>query len=404
MSETPTEPVASGPDIWSVYSPSPDAPGRSSPHDEADTSRLAAPLPPPAGPPAPGGVGAAADDPSLDVSTTQRAAEKPAGGARRRSTRPELLGVLVVVALLVAVLGLVLAARNSDDGDSGIVSNTLQPDVATTVPATSPPPSPTNPVVDETAEASATAAPGSAANIPVAGSTTAEPPATEPPPAPASTVAENTAPATAAPTDPPQTAPPQTAPPQTAPPQTAPPQTAPPQTAPPQTAPPQTAPPQTAPPETTSQPVAAGANVLTDPLPSGVRSAEVDSSLQIAQSVSDALAAGDWATVRRLSPGLGSTTDAEFVDGYGGLDRATQLLVDAERSPGVDRLLLVTIANERAGAQTTLYCVEAIVSDGGGLRQTTASVLQRFPGTIGLQDVTQDAEIADSIRRQCFLQ
>ena len=131
--------------------------------------------------------------------------------------------------------------------------------------------------------------------------------------------------------------------------------------------------------------------------------ADVGRSLTLTQQFSDALAAGDWESARRLNPSLRALSDAEFEDGYGGLDRATQLLVDAQQTTGGDRLLLVTIANERAGARTTLYCVESTVSVDGAVRQTAASVLERYPGTIGVTEVTSDPEITDLIRRQCAL-
>ena len=168
-----------------------------------------------------------------------------------------------------------------------------------------------------------------------------------------------------------------------------------------------TTPPATEAPSVIPAPAAAtpttGANVLADPLPSGVSSADVGPSLTLTQQFSDALAAGDWESARRLNPSLRALSDAEFEDGYGGLDRATQLLVDAQRTPSGDRLLLVTIANERAGAQTTLYCVESTVSVDGAVRQTAASVLERYPGTIVVADVTSDPAITELIRQQCAL-
>ena len=130
-----------------------------------------------------------------------------------------------------------------------------------------------------------------------------------------------------------------------------------------------------------------GANVLEDPLPSGMRSAEFAPSLSAAQRLADALASGDWNTARSLDPGLGTVNDEELEDGYGSLDRATLLLVDARRQGDNDELLFVLVANERAGAQTTLYCAQSTVSSTGVVQPRSATVLQRSSGTNGLADV-----------------
>lgn len=296
-----------------------------------------------------------------------------------------MLGLLAGVALVIAVLALVLVAR-SDDGSSGIVSDLPESSAPTTVPTTSTttgpmgtvaaddPPDSIAPTLPTTTSATTLppepaltsamtlpppesgATPAPAAPITVADTVPASPP--PPPPAPVTAIA-TTSPATDAPPPIPAPAPPVTSP--------------------------------------------ADANVLAEPFPSGVSSADVGRSLTLTQQFSDALAAGDWESARRLNPSLRALSDAEFEDGYGGLDRATQLLVDAQQTSSGDRLLLVTIANERAGAQTTLYCVESTVSVDGAVRQTAASVLERYPGTIGVAEVTSDPAITDLIRRQCVL-
>jgi len=161
----------------------------------------------------------------------------------------------------------------------------------------------------------------------------------------------------------------------------------------------------TAPPTTAGTPsttVDPAVNVLADPLPSGVASAELASSRRAAQQFTDALAAGDWSSARRLSSNVRSASDGQLETGYGGLDRATLLLVDGRPEDGGDRLLFVSIANEHSGAQTTLYCVEAQVQ-GGDVRQVAAEVLDRSPGTLGVDDVKGDPGRTDLIRQRCLL-
>ena len=132
-----------------------------------------------------------------------------------------------------------------------------------------------------------------------------------------------------------------------------------------------------------------------------MRSAEFAPSLSAAQRLADALASGDWNTARSLDPGLGTVSDEELEDGYGSLDRATLLLVDARRQGDNDELLFVLVANERAGAQTTLYCAQSTVSSTGLVQPRSASVLQRSSGTNGLADVQANPTVVDLIRDQC---
>ena len=126
---TPTEPVAPSPDIWSAYS--------SEATEEAPRSPR--PLPPPAARTELRSVPAAptADDPPPPpplLATAGRPAVTPREPARPSRT-PQILGLLAGAALVVAVLGLVLATR-SDDGSSGIVSDSPASSAAT-LPATS---------------------------------------------------------------------------------------------------------------------------------------------------------------------------------------------------------------------------------------------------------------------------
>ena len=111
--------------------------------------------------------------------------------------------------------------------------------------------------------------------------------------------------------------------------------------------------------------------------------------------------------VRRLEhggnvdPGLGTVSDEELEDGYGSLDRATLLLVDARHQGDSDELLFVLVANERAGAQTTLYCAQSAVSSTGLVQPRSAIVLQRSSGTSRLADVQANPAVVDFIRDQC---
>jgi hypothetical protein len=142
-------------------------------------------------------------------------------------------------------------------------------------------------------------------------------------------------------------------------------------------------------------------NVVDDPLPSGMRSTEFAPSFSAAQRHADALASGDWNTARNLDPSLGTVSDEELEDGYGSLDHATLLLVDARHEGDSDELLFVLVANERTGAQTTLYCAQSTVRSTGLVQPRSASVLQRSSGASGLADVLANPAVVDLIRDQC---
>ena len=53
-------------------------------------------------------------------------------------------------------------------------------------------------------------------------------------------------------------------------------------------------------------------------------------SLTIAQRLADALANGDWNAARQLDADKASSPDASFDAGYGQLDRASLMLLDAK--------------------------------------------------------------------------
>jgi len=257
-----------------------------------------------------------------------------------------MIGLLAGLALLVACLGMLITVLRSDDEPDAIVdAPTTTGAVTTAAPTTTP-----------TTEPPPTAAPTTA--VPTSAATTA----------PQTTAAPTAVPITAAPT-----------------------------TAAPATAAPTTAPRSSAP--STTAAVADG--VLQDPLPSGLTGAEVGSSLAAAQQLADALASGDWDTARRLNPALSDLSDAEFEDGYGGLDRAALLLVDATPAGDGHDLVAVLVANELAGVRTSFYCVVSNVSGEGTVRQRSADLVHRVPGTMAIDEVRQDPATLRLIRERC---
>ena len=98
--------------------------------------------------------------------------------------------------------------------------------------------------------------------------------------------------------------------------------------------------------------------VLSTIQPSGPTALEVQSSLEIAQRFGDALALEDWDVARQLSPELADNSDADFVQGYASTNRVSLMLVDAIPEGSGYRLLVVSVAVENGGAQTSLFCLE----------------------------------------------
>lgn len=143
--------------------------------------------------------------------------------------------------------------------------------------------------------------------------------------------------------------------------------------------------------------------LLSEPLPSGVSWVDAATSLGIAQRLADALAKGDWATARQLDAGEDLTDDA-YGSGYGALDRASLMLVDARPEGGGYRLLLVSVANERNGTQTTLYCLEWTVDPAAQLvRQHRGVVGQigRVPTAVSPEGVRNDPALDSLVRTAC---
>jgi hypothetical protein len=172
---------------------------------------------------------------------------------------------------------------------------------------------------------------------------------------------------------------------------------------PPPTEPPPTEPP---PPPPTAPP--AGQNgtplVLQDPVPSGMPYSEVQSAHLLAQRLADALATEDWDTARALSPALAGSSDATLANGYGGLDRASLVLVDARPEENGSRLLIVSVANEIGFSRTSLYCFEWSAQPGAGTVRQAGGVgrIAQVSGTWSADDVRNDPNLGGAVRNDCF--
>jgi hypothetical protein len=143
---------------------------------------------------------------------------------------------------------------------------------------------------------------------------------------------------------------------------------------------------------------------MSNPLPSGPSWAQVAPSLAVAQQLADALANDDWPTARRIDTDKAGSSDDTFVAGYGSLDRASLLLLDARPEGQGQRLLVVSVANERHGAQTTLYCLEWLVDPAAGtVRQHAGTVgqLTRLPSLVSPEAVRNDPSLDHLVRTQC---
>jgi len=143
--------------------------------------------------------------------------------------------------------------------------------------------------------------------------------------------------------------------------------------------------------------------VLSDPLPSGVSFADAGPSFALEQQVADGLATDNWQVVRDLEPAKARFSDAAFAAGYTGLDRASLILVDAHPQGDGYRHLVVSVANERNGAQTSLYCLQwsastatnSVVERGGIGRLAT------IRGNVSSETVVNDPTLVDLITRRC---
>lgn len=123
--------------------------------------------------------------------------------------------------------------------------------------------------------------------------------------------------------------------------------------------------------------------VLATRQPSGLWFFEVEESFQLAQDLGNALALEQWPEARLLDPTLANASDADFIAGYGNTNRVSLILLDARQDgPSTQELLVVSVAVEFDGAQTSLYCLNwaanpeanTIGQRGGGLITTWQGV------------------------------
>jgi len=166
-----------------------------------------------------------------------------------------------------------------------------------------------------------------------------------------------------------------------------------------------TSPPTTVPATAAAPTIAAAGTpqVLSDPLPSGTSAADARPSFALAQRLADALAGADWDVVRSIEPAKAQLSDEALAAGYAGLDRASLILVDARRQRGGYRQLLVSVANERNGAQTSLYCLEWSVSSAkeSVVEQGGIGKLATMRGTVSAESVVHDPALVDLITSRC---
>jgi len=142
---------------------------------------------------------------------------------------------------------------------------------------------------------------------------------------------------------------------------------------------------------------------MSDPLPSGVSAADVGPTFALDQQVADALAAGNWDVVRSLEPAKARFSDSAFAAGYTGLDRASLILVDARPQRDGYRHLIVSVANEGNGFETSLYCLQwsASTSTGSVTEHGGIGKLKSVRGTLTAQGVLNDPSLVDLITRRC---
>jgi hypothetical protein len=143
--------------------------------------------------------------------------------------------------------------------------------------------------------------------------------------------------------------------------------------------------------------------VLQDPLPSGMRYAEAQRSHELGQELADSLALEDWNRARALSPPLAGNSDAQLAAGYGGLDRASLMLLDSRQEGANQRMLIVSVANELGGRQTSLYCFEWLAQPGAGTVRQGGGVgrIARLNGTVTPEQVRNDGNLDATVRNNC---
>ena len=131
--------------------------------------------------------------------------------------------------------------------------------------------------------------------------------------------------------------------------------------------------------------------VLSNVQPSGPTYVDVRSAFEIAQRFGDALALEDWDLARQLSPELDDTSDADFVQGYASTNRVSLMLRDATPEGRAYRLLVVSVAVENGGAQTSLFCLEWAVDPVAGTVDTRGgSKLVTWDGNLQPEAIRND--------------
>lgn len=114
--------------------------------------------------------------------------------------------------------------------------------------------------------------------------------------------------------------------------------------------------------------------------------------------MADALASGNWAAARRLSP-TDQRSNAQFERDYAGLDRSIVVPVkQTTLSSGLVDLRLGLVAHESrdTGPQTSLFCAHWIVDPASDtVQRLSAQILRTEGGT------TPAAQVAPELQATC---
>ena len=143
--------------------------------------------------------------------------------------------------------------------------------------------------------------------------------------------------------------------------------------------------------------------VLSDPLPSGLRYDEVADSFTQSQTLVNALAMGEWNVARMIDPSYVDTADTEMETTYSELGRASLMLADAVAEGTAHRLLMVSVANTTNGERTDLYCLQFTVDTATGqISQLVGDLMTKWMAPISPEGVRNNAELMAVISGSCY--
>lgn len=139
--------------------------------------------------------------------------------------------------------------------------------------------------------------------------------------------------------------------------------------------------------------------VMSDPLPSGLAVSQVAPAYELAKTLADWIAAGDWASARTVLPN-DPMDDGGFDFRYGPVDKMSLMLINAVPDGGGFILALGVVTNDVAAQQTSVRCFHWY-ADSVAVDIQDEAMLDQYDQLFGAEAFRNNPELVAGLQARC---